>query len=303
MNSEPAVNFRKVTEQDPDYPKSLMELADRPPVLYIQGRWPLPERCLIGVVGTRRASSYGLEAATRLTSDLVSRGVITVSGLASGIDACAHRATLEENGWTVAVLGHGFGYQYPKENAPLFAEIGTRGTLITEFSYDTKPDPVNFPRRNRIISGLSQGVLVVEAGHRSGASITARYAAEQGRDVFVVPGSIFSSQSVGCHRLIKEGARLVESADEILEAYGLVPSPAPPLRPGGSAKAIVAESLGVLPKSEQQILNLLSCVPLSVDELVELSGWPVDRLAEVLLSLEIKGRIQHKPGQCYVANV
>jgi len=296
MNSEPVANIRKVTELDPDYPKGLRELADRPPVLYIKGRWPVPDRCLIGIVGTRRASPYGLEAATRLTTDLVRRSMVTVSGLASGIDACAHRTTIQEGGWTVAVLGHGFGFQYPKENAPLFSEIAARGTLITEFSYETRPDPVNFPRRNRIISGLSQGVLVVEAGHRSGASITARYAAEQGRDVFVVPGSIFSSRSVGCHRLIKEGARLVESADEILEEYGLVGSQPSISVPHPAPFSARAEGLTTV---EQKIVNLLSSVPLSVDELVELSGWPVDRLAEVLLSLEIKGRIQHKPGQLY----
>ena len=319
MNSEPPGDFRAVSERDDDYPKSLRELADRPAVLYVKGRWPLPDKGLIGIVGTRHASRYGMEAANRLTRELVSRQMITVSGLASGIDACAHRTTLEEGGWTVAVLGHGFGYQYPKENAPLFAEIAARGTLMTEFSYDTRPDPVNFPRRNRIISGLSQGVLVVEAGHRSGASITARYAAEQGRDVFVVPGSIFSPQSAGCHRLIKEGARLVETAEEILEEYGLTPekpynSSSPAVAGGGPIKGAddhdgsrltirrddVDRDAG-LSTSEKELLNFLSSIPLSVDELVELSGSPVDRLAEVLLSLEIKGRIRHMPGQSYVA--
>jgi DNA processing protein len=311
MNSEPKGDFRAVSERDDDYPKGLRELADRPPVLYVKGRWPLPEKGLIGIVGTRRASRYGMDAATRFASVLVSRQMITVSGLAAGIDACAHRATLQEGGWTVAVLGHGFGYQYPKENAPLFAEIAARGTLITEFSYDTRPDPVNFPRRNRIISGLSQGVLVVEAGHRSGASITARYAAEQGRDVFVVPGSIFSPQSAGCHRLIKEGARLVETADEILEEYGLQRASSPLVGEhagGGDAQNVSAPHPPPSPtrgegltSPEQKIMELLSSIPLSVDELVELSGSPVDRLAEVLLSLEIKGRIQHVPGQSYVA--
>jgi DNA processing protein len=294
MNSEPEANFRTVSERDPDYPKKLLELADRPPVLYIRGRWPLPEQCVIGVVGTRRASSYGLEVASRLTSDLVGRNVVTVSGLAAGIDACAHRTTIEEGGWTVAVLGHGFGFQYPKENALLYDEIARKGTLVTEFSYDTRPQPRYFPQRNRIISGLSQGVLVIEAGERSGALITARFAAEQGRDVFVVPGSIFSPWSAGCHRLIKEGARLVESADEILEEYGFErhENEAPPPSTSGEED---------LSSPEKDVLKLMSSVPLSVDELVELSGRAVDSLAEVLLSLEIKGRIQHRPGQCYVA--
>src|SRR5439155_5606303 len=139
MNSEPHVDFRKVTDQDATYPQSLLELADRPPVLYIKGRWPLPEECLVGIVGTRRATPYGLKVARQFTFDLVSRGVVTVSGLAAGIDACVHRATLEKGGRTVAVLGHGFGYQFPRENASLFDEIAERGTLVTEFEYDTPP--------------------------------------------------------------------------------------------------------------------------------------------------------------------
>ncbi len=134
MNSEPHAEIRKVMEQDADYPKALRELSDRPPVLYIKGRWPLPESCLFGIVGSRRASPYGLEAAKRFTEDLVRQGIVTVSGLAAGIDACAHRVTLEEGGWTVAVLGHGFGHQYPNENKLLFKQIAEQGTLITEFS-------------------------------------------------------------------------------------------------------------------------------------------------------------------------
>jgi DNA processing protein len=304
MNSEPTGDIRKVAEQDADYPKALRELPDRPPVLYIKGRWPLPEGRLIGIVGTRRASAYGLEAAKRFTLDLVSRGVVTVSGLAAGIDTCAHRATVQEGGWTVAVLGHGFGYQFPKENVPLFDEIARKGTLVTEFPYDTRPQSRYFPQRNRIISGLSQGVLVVEAGIRSGALITARCAAEQGRDVFVVPGSIFSPQSHGCHRLIKEGAKLVETAADILEEYLELSSPA--VTGGGSTDDGFPPTIRGndadrdLTPVEKELLEKLSAIPISVDELVEMSGTPVDRLAEVLLSLELKGRIQAMPGQRYV---
>ena len=138
----PQGEIRKVTEQDADYPKALRELRDRPAVLYIKGRWPLPESCLFGIVGSRKASPYGLEAAKRFTSDLVSQGVVTVSGLAAGIDACVHRVTLEKGGWTVAILGHGFGYQYPKENAPLFKQIAEQGTLMTEFPYETRRGPM-----------------------------------------------------------------------------------------------------------------------------------------------------------------
>jgi DNA processing protein len=310
MNSGSAATFRTVSEHDSDYPKRLLELADRPPVLYVRGRWPVPEENLLGIVGTRRASSYGFEVATRLTKDLVHRGLGIVSGLAAGIDACAHRTTIQEGGWTIAVLGHGFGFQFPKENAWLFDDLARQGTLVTEFSYHTRPQPRYFPQRNRIISGLSQGVLVIEAGDHSGALITARYAAEQGRDVYVVPGSIFSPWSIGCHRLIKEGAKLVESAEEILEDYGLSQSKdnssSPAVVGGGSIcdgsrpKACRDDDLS---RTEMDLVNLMSSVPLSVDELVQLSGLPVDRLAEVLLSLEIKGRIQHRPGQCYVTHI
>jgi DNA processing protein len=294
MNSEPKADFRRVVEQDADYPEPLRELEDRPPVLYIKGRWPLPEACAIGIVGTRHASPYGLEVTKRFTADLVQKDVLIVSGLAAGIDACAHRATLQGGGWTVAVLGHGFNYRYPAENASLFEEIEKRGTLITEFACDIQPDARNFPRRNRIISGLSRGVLVVEAGHRSGASITARCAAEQGRDVFAVPGSIFSPQSLGCHRLLKHGAQLVETAEDILEVYGLTaPRPAPVPTP-------VPNDAG-LTSDEKDVARRLSEIPLSVDELIEISGLAFDRLAEVLLSLELKGRIRPLPGQRYVA--
>jgi DNA processing protein len=297
MNSEPEPEFRKITDQDDDYPKSLRELRDRPQVLYVKGRWPLPQEGLVGIVGTRRASAYGMQAAERFTSDLVQRGLVTVSGLAAGIDTCVHQETLKRGGWTVAVLGHGFDYQYPKENKALFEDIAKRGTLVTEFSHDTRPEARLFPQRNRIISGLSESVLVVEAGHRSGALITARYAAEQGRDVFALPGSIFSSQSIGCHRLIKEGAKLVESAEEILEEYGFIVGQSLP----SSSPAVVSRNDDNLTSSEKELVTLFSSIPLSVDELVELSGLPVDRLAEVLLSLEIKGRIQSIPGQRYVA--
>jgi len=294
MNSEPNAEIRKVTEQDETYPKSLRELVDRPSVLYVKGRWPLPETCRIGIVGTRRASFYGLEAAQRFTIDLVRHGIVIVSGLAAGIDACAHRMTLQQGGWTVAVLGHGFGHQFPKENAPLFAEIAKQGTIVTEFSYETPPVATNFPLRNRIISGLSQGVVVIEAGMRSGASITARYAAEQGRDVFVVPGSIFSPQSQGCHRLIKEGAKLTDSVADILTEYGFEEPVEAPLAPAPQPKK------EAITPAEAKLIERMSLVPISVDELAEVTAMRVDHLAEVLLSLELKGRIRAMPGQHYV---
>ena len=295
MNSELKGAIRKVTAADLDYPKSLREIPDRPAVLYVKGRWPLPEEALqLGIVGSRHATPYGREAAGRITAGLVRVGVVTVSGLAAGIDACAHKATLEQRGWTVAILGHGFDYVFPKENAPLFDEIAAHGTLVTEFPADAPPLAAHFPQRNRIISGLSQGVFVVEAGEHSGALITARCAAEQGRDVFALPGSVFSPLSLGCHRLIKEGARLVESAHDILEEYG----------GGGNSSAPISRYKREdeeLTAFEKDLLQSLLAAPLSIDEMVELTGAPVDRLAEVLLSLELKERVRVLPGQRYVA--
>jgi len=285
--------FRAVCELDSDYPASLKELVDRPPVLYVKGVWPMPPGFALGIVGTRQASPYGICAAERFTIDFVQKGIVTVSGLAAGIDTCVHRTTLRNNGHTIAVLGHGFKFQFPRENRKLFEEIAEKGTLVTEFPFETRPDARHFPRRNRIISGLSRGVLVVEAGDHSGALITARYAAEQGRDVFVVPGSIYSPQSQGCHRLIKEGAKLVETAEDLLEDYGFNARPKTP-------DASLRDDHEPLTPAEIKLLGCVSCIPVSVDELAETTGTPVDRLAEVLLSLELKGRIQVMPGQRYV---
>ncbi len=292
MNSELRGTIRCVRASDQDFPEALRHIPDAPLALYVKGHWPLPESVLkIGVVGSRRATPYGLDSASRISGDLAQRGVMIVSGLAIGIDASAHRACLREDGFTVAVLGNGFAHTYPRENAGLYAEIAEKGTIITEFSHDIPPKSENFPQRNRIISGLSRGVVVVEAGEVSGALITARYAAVQGRDVFAVPGSTFHWQSKGCHRLIKEGARLVESAQDVLEEYGVH-------QPGAATPRREIQGLS---KQEQELFSQLNSVPLSVDELVELTGQRVDRLAEVLLSLELKGLIMSMPGHRYAA--
>jgi DNA processing protein len=294
MNSELQAGIREVRDSDADYPDELHAIQDKPPVLFIKGKWPLPKGALrIGIVGARLATSYGKEMAARLARDLARRGILTVSGLALGIDASAHEATLEEGGWTVAVLGNGFGYCYPKANTGLYERIAKEGTLMTEFSYDTGPQSEHFPRRNRIISGLSQGVVVVEASERSGALITARFAATQGRDVFAVPGNVSSWQSRGANRLIKEGAKLVDCAEEICAEYEDALRVAPPLSQ--------VESETRMPEPEGKLLELLKSAPLSLDEIVELSGQSVDRLAGILLSLELKGRIHVMPGQRYVA--
>lgn len=292
--------FRIVTELDPDYPAPLRELMGRPPVVYVQGLWPLPEGLALGIVGTRRSTAYGEAVAERLTAELVDRSIVTISGLANGIDTVVHRTTLNKEGRTVAALGHGFGHLYPRDNAVLFKRMAEKGTLITEFHFYARPEAFHFPRRNRIISGLSQGVVVVEAGHRSGALITARYAAEQGRDVFAVPGNVFHGSQAGCHQLIKQGAKLVESVDDILEEYaGAFPKRAPARQEPPHPKKWDWSEFSEM---ERQIMLQLASEPVPIDHLTEAMACSVDRLASALLSLELRGCIRHLPGQHYVAN-
>jgi DNA processing protein len=279
-----------VIELDDEYPGLLRELSDRPPVLYYKGRWPLPEIGVVGVVGTRRPTPYGLTVTERLVRELTQERITTISGLASGIDACAHEAAIKSGGHTVAVLGCGLGKTYPRENKILQEQIATKGTLISEFPYETEPLAYHFPRRNRIISGLSQGVVVIEAGDRSGALITARYAAEQGREVFAVPGSIFHTESQGCHRLIKEGAKLANHVKDILDELKL---------PKKVESPVAAATEYPLSALEQHIYNIVSEEPISVDEITHRSAQGFEQVANSLLALELKGIIRHLPGQRY----
>ncbi len=309
LEREAKGEFQIVTELDEGYPAALCELSDRPPVLYLKGAWPLPGADAIAAVGTRKASPYGLKIAATLTEGLVGQGVSIISGLALGIDTVVHQSCLNKEGSTVAVLGHGFAHLYPKENKRLAEQIAeNKGALVTEFPYDSPPEAFHFPLRNRIISGLSRGVVVVEAGERSGALITARYAAEQGRDVFAVPGNVFMSGSVGTHRLLKQGAKLVETAQDVLEEYrgadyervlgrlaaAKIAMDSPPKKVGSDG--------AVLNNKEKTVYDKLICEPSSVDELSDLLKVPVDQLANTLLSLELRGLIRNLPGQRYVAN-
>src|SRR5919199_396443 len=205
-----------LTWRDAEYPARLAAIPDPPPVLYVSGAFTQADSFALAMVGTRRPTVYGRDAAQKLAAQLAAVGVTIVSGLAKGIDTHAHRGALDGGGRTIAVLGHGIDTCYPPENRRLLAQIAERGAVVTEYSLGTGPVAENFPPRNRIISGLAAGVLVVEAGDKSGALITSRFAAEQGRDVFAVPGPITSPASAGCHRLIQDGAKLVASADDVL---------------------------------------------------------------------------------------
>lgn len=276
--------------KDDGYPALLREIYDLPPVIYVLGNLTEAHRWAVAVVGTRRATAYGREAAERLAGDLARQGITIVSGLARGIDTAAHRAALKAGGQTIAIFGCGLDVIYPRENASLAQEIAGQGALVSEYPLGVEPRPENFPRRNRIMSGLSLGVLVVEADEGSGALITAGLAAEQGRDVFAVPGNIFSPTSRGTHRLIQDGAKLVESAQDILEELNLnlvAQRPAPAQLP--------------LPEpNEAQLLRLLSHEPTHIDEVRRQAGLPIATVSSTLAMLELKGLVRQVGAMNYV---
>jgi DNA processing protein len=277
-----------------DYPEPLAAIYDAPPVLYYKGALGGLSPPAVAAVGTRRPTDYGERATAFICEPLAEAGITIVSGMARGIDTCAHRAALKAGGATVAVLGCGADVVYPPENKKLYGEICERGLVVSEFAPSARPEAKNFPRRNRIISGLSAGVLVVEAGERSGALITGYHAAEQGREVFAVPGSIFSPASDGCRRLIASGAKPVGSADEILEEL----APQFP-RVGGQRAAGPTVDFETLGADEQELLKCVAGEAIPADELAARVGWDPSRAAAALLSLEIAGLVEKLPGNNY----
>ncbi|MGB5986007.1 MAG: DNA-processing protein DprA, partial [Desulfobacterales bacterium] len=290
--------YRILPLTDPDYPSLLREIPDPPPVLYVYGHLGSLTRPM-AVVGSRGASRYGLRIAAQLSAELVALGFSIVSGMARGIDTAAHKATLAAGGTTVAVLGSGLARIYPPENRDLFHQIAQQGAVVSEFALDTRPEPRNFPIRNRIISGMSLGTLVVEAAQRSGSLITARLAAEQNREVFAVPGSVRSGLSRGCHGLIQQGAKLVTQALDIVEEFShLLPGPAQVsmAAPGG---ALALPEIDSLSPEEQQVWSALGPYPIHIDELAHDAALAQGRLAEVLLQLELKGLIIQGAGKMF----
>ena len=273
-----------------DYPINLRNIHDPPPVIYIKGELLPEDDWAVAVVGTRHASVYGKEAARRLAGDLARNGVTIVSGLAAGIDTVAHQAALEAGGRSIAVLGSGVDVVYPEQNSALARQLQEQGALVSEYPLGTKPERNNFPPRNRIISGLSLGTLVVEAGARSGALITADFAGDQGRDVFAIPGSIFQRTSEGTNRLIQDGAKPVLCVADILEELNLQQI---------STQAEVRASVPTTP-TERRILDLLSSEPTYVDELGRLSDLPPAEVAGTLALLELKGLTRQTGGMNYV---
>ena len=279
-----------ITSQSDDYPLHLRNIYHPPPVLYLRGSLARSDEWAVAVVGTRRVTAYGKEAARRIAGELASAGVTVVSGMARGVDSAAHKAALDAGGRTIAVLGCGVDLAYPTENRRLMKRIIEQGAVLSEYSLGTPPEARNFPPRNRVISGLSLGVVVVEAGKRSGALITADFAVEQGRDVFAVPGNMFNSASQGCNRLIQQGAKLVLNVEDILEELNL------------NLMSQQLELQAIVPENETEslLLQLLSSEPLHVDEIVHRADLSISEASSTLAMMELKGMVRQVGGMNYV---
>ncbi|MBI4777506.1 DNA-protecting protein DprA [Candidatus Desantisbacteria bacterium] len=290
-----AAEARVITLDDEEYPLNLKSIWAAPPVLYVKGCLKAEDRLSISLVGTRSASYYGRKMADKFAQDLVRYGLTIVSGLARGIDTYSHLGAMQAKGRTIAVLGCGVDVMYPAENKGLFEQIVQHGAVVSEFPMGTIPESFNFPRRNRIISGLSLGTVVIEASIRSGSLITTNYALEQGREVFAVPGGIDSRLSAGNHHLIKEGAKLVTCAEDIIEEIGLLVATLkrPPV---SEIKKDITELLDI----EEKVYSLVQDEPQHIDYLIYTSGMSAGQIASILLQLELKGFVRQLPGKMFV---
>lgn len=277
-----------VSFESPSYPEMLREIEDAPLILYMKGNIIPQDRYAISVVGSRKLTDYGASVADNISGNLARMGFTIVSGMARGVDSLSHRAALKAGGRTIAVLGSGVDVPYPPENKGLMEKIIESGGVISEFPPGTPPDKENFPRRNRIISGLSLGVLVVEAASDSGALITARYATDQGREVFAVPGNITSANSEGANELIRMGATLIRQANDIVEEL------APVLK--GFIRSADKVAIDIT-EEEKSLCTVLSGEPKQIDDISRESGVPVSKVLGVLLGLEIKGAVKQITGK------
>jgi DNA processing protein len=279
-----------LTWDSPDYPTLLSQLPDAPPVLFVKGEIMALDEWSVAMVGTRKASAYGREVAYRLASELARNGVTVVSGLARGIDGVSHQAALDAGGRTIAVFGSGVDVIYPAEHRKLAERIVTQGALVSDYALGTRPEAMNFPPRNRIISGLSLGTVVVEAGHRSGALITADFALDQGREVFAVPGSILSPGSAGCNRLLRDGAHIVTEICDVLEVLRL-----DDLQEKRQARMVLPENA-----TEAAVYETLSAEPRHLDKVVRASGLPAEVVSSTLVMMELKGMVRQTAPLHYV---
>ncbi len=281
-----------ITEHEDRYPRVLREIHDPPGVIFLRGELRPADALAVAIVGTRHATPYGLRQAERLAGALARAGLTVVSGLARGIDAAAHRGAMGAGGRTVAVLASGVLTIYPPEHGKLADEIVAAGALLSESPPGVEPLAGMFPQRNRLISGLSLGVIVVEAAERSGALITARHAMEQGREVFAVPGNVDSRASRGCHQLLRDGAKLVESADDVLEELG----PLVEAAPGGDGQTIHHPAELLLNEAEQQVLAAVGTEATSIDQIITDTGLPVHQVLSTLSVLEMRRLIRRLSG-------
>lgn len=284
-------NIHVLTWDDELYPSRLKEIEQPPPVLYVRGEWTAEDEFAVAIVGTRRVTPYGRQITEELAAFLAGNGITVVSGLARGVDAVAHQAALRAGGRTVAVLGSGVDKIYPPEHRQLAEQMMKQGALVSDYAPGTPPEAANFPPRNRIISGLSMATVVVEAGETSGALITAEFAAEQGREVFAVPGSILAPQSKGTNKLIQQGAQPLLSVNDIMQALNLT-------RVGAqkaARKALPADAL------EAQLLSALGEQPVHVDELRNQTGLPIEKVSATLTLMELKGMVRQVGGMNYVS--
>ncbi len=296
-----------LTIEDNEYPYNLKQIEDAPPILYALGNLNLlKNNNLLAVVGSRNASLSARKLAEKLSADVAGKNITIVSGMARGIDAAAHKGALAVTGNTIAVLGTGINVIYPHENEKLYAELAEKGLIISEFPFHTQPQASNFPRRNRIVSGLSKGVVVIEAGIQSGSLITAHQALEQGRDVYAVPGAPYDGRASGCNQLLKAGAILVENADDIIENFCFTPVEFVPQKIKKTETADLFEYSLDKEKnnsdiSEQddehvQLLSLISESGEDIDELIRTSDLPTEKVLTMIVELELEGKIMRLPG-------
>ena len=285
-----------ITCHDPGYPALLKQIPDPPPLLYIHGDASLLCEPQLAMVGSRNPTASGRQTATDFARHLSAAGLVITSGLALGIDAASHRGALDADNPTIAVMGTGLDRVYPARHRELARDIATRGTLVSEFPVGTPPSAENFPRRNRIISGLSLGTLVVEAALRSGSLISARYALEQGREVFAIPGSIHNPLARGCHHLLRQGAKLVETAQDVIDELGALAGACLPAPAGNDMTAARSSELG---PEYHQLIDYIEYEATSVDLLVEKTGLTPAEVSSMLLQLEMNGYIASSPGGIY----
>jgi DNA processing protein len=284
-----AAGITVLTRDDPAYPRPLAEIPAPPPVLYAKGHLAIEDGLAVAIVGTRRMTGYGRDVTHRLATDLAEAGVTIVSGLALGVDAIAHQAALRAGGRTLAVLGCGVNVVYPSDHGHLARRVVEGGALLSDYPPDRKADAPNFPARNRIIAGLTLATIVTEAPERSGALITTAFAADYGRDVFVVPGSVLAASSAGCNRLLREGARPVTCADDVLDDLNL----------GRRRDQVAVQAALPLDDDERRVLALLSAEPQHIDEIAAAAGLGIAEAGALLLTMELKGLVRNGGAQHY----